>query len=331
MRPFGGIALAATVLCAIDVASAAPREELADAARAFDEAVLRNEDDNSKQSGVRKWTGPIKVAFRNSGMAPTLVQPTLKAIRSIADVAGLQVSEVESSDPGANFVIVFHENENAGKLNCLASAQLKNWAIVRADIKINPSFRGRIDNCIIHEALHAFGFLSHPHAADSVLSYVYARPTLTALDVNLIKALYDPAMKPGSPPAKATVLGCQLMAKLMSSSAADTQEVCAPVKRAQRSQAGESFEWATATLKRTTGKCAETVVYWVDLYPNRVSIGLVDGWHSVSGNASGAFGTTFTVPISGKPNEFKLSGNLKSRALSVENLTQNCAWEGKLD
>jgi hypothetical protein len=331
MRPFGVIALAAAALCAAGIASAAPRDELADAVRAFDEAVLRNEDDNSKQSGVRKWTGPIKVAFRNPGMAPALVQPTLKAIRSIADVAGLQVSEVESSDPGANFVIVFNENENAGKLNCLASAQLKNWAIVRADIKINPAFRGRLDNCIIHEALHAFGFLSHPHAADSVLSYVYQRPTLTMLDINLIKALYDPALKPGSPPVKATVLGCQLMAKLMSSSAADTQDVCAPAKRAQRSQAGESFEWATATLKRTTGKCAESVVYLLDLYPHRVSISFVDGWHSFSGNAGGAFGATFTVPVSGKPNDFKLSGNLKSRVLAVENLTQSCAWDGKLD
>ena len=55
--------------------------------------------------------GPIKVAVRNPGKAPSLVQPTIKAIRTIAEVAKVEVSEVEITDTSANFVMFFDENE----------------------------------------------------------------------------------------------------------------------------------------------------------------------------------------------------------------------------
>src|SRR5262249_8137257 len=162
--------------------------------------------------------------------------------------------------------------------------------IGRAEIKISPSFRGQIDNCIIHEALHAFGFPSHPHGADSVLSYVYKRTALTTLDVILIKALYDPELRPGLAPLQASVQACQILARMMASREQDTREICDAGRRAERSANGESFRLAVATLKRTAGTCAERATYWVNLYPDKVSFGYVDAWRTFTSDAGGAFG-----------------------------------------
>lgn len=331
MRRLAAAALAGVFLSVSAMASTASREELADAAQAFDESVLRIQDDSTRQSSVRKWTGPIKVAVRNPGKAPGLVHPTIKAIRAIAELAKLEVSEVELTDPGVNFVIFFDENELFnGQLGCQSTAPTRNWVIQRAEIKINPAFRGHIDNCIVHEALHAFGFYSHPHGADSVLSYVYRRTALTRLDVNLIKTLYDPAMRPGLTPLRASVQACQILARLMDSSAQDTREVCDSRRRAERHANGETFQLALATLKRTAGTCAQRATYMVNLYPDKISFGYADGWRTFTSDASGAFGGSFTVQMKPNPLDFKLSGNLKSRIVTVENLTQKCAWDGKL-
>ena len=46
--------------------------------------------------------------------------------------------------------------------------------------------------------MHSFGFLSHPHAAPSVLSYVNkGQRSLTPLDADLIHTLYDPRLTAG--------------------------------------------------------------------------------------------------------------------------------------
>jgi hypothetical protein len=50
------------------------RDALADAARAFDEAALRADDDNAKPKPVRKWLAPIRLAFANPSAAPALVE-----------------------------------------------------------------------------------------------------------------------------------------------------------------------------------------------------------------------------------------------------------------
>jgi hypothetical protein len=196
----------AGLVATLPIAAAADgRSELAALSRAFDESVLRNDDDNAKPSSVRKWTGPIRVSFKNAGRAPGLVEPTRKAITAIAtETATITVVDVAADDATANFTVSFDENESSsGKRNCFARVWYKSWAINRAELKINPAYGSSIDACIIHEATHAFGLLSHPHGADSVLSYVYKRRALTPVDVLLIRTVYDSRLKPGMKPVPA--------------------------------------------------------------------------------------------------------------------------------
>lgn len=312
-------------------AKAGPRDALAEAARAFDESALRDDDDNAKPSSVRKWMTSLRIAVRNGNGAPRLVQPAIKAVRAIAEVAGVAVSEVDAADSGANFIIYFDENESSGKRDCRAFPRWQNWALVHAEVKINPTFGGLLDYCLIHEPMHAFGFLSHPHGADSVLSYVYHRKALTPLDINLIKTLYDPALKVGMPPAAASQQACRLLAGRLGSSDADRQAVCDGRTVVMRTPTGEVFEQKRSVLglrKGPHGSCGARVDYPIEVYPNKVSFSFNDGWHTFAGDAAGAFAGSFTNTKNGSL--YRLSGNLRTRTVTVENATLGCVWDGPL-
>ena len=225
-RSTSSVALA--VLLVLPSASLADdvRGELVTAARAFDESALRLGDDNARPTGVRKWTVAIALRFANASRAPGLVEPTRKAIQSIAGQTP-DIAVADGAVDAANFIVSFDENEAAsGKAGCQANVSSKSGAISRSELKINPAFGSAIDGCIIHEALHAFGFLSHPHGADSVLSYVYRRRALTPLDIHLIRTLYDSRLKPGMKPAAASRLACRILGERLQATAGDIDTVC---------------------------------------------------------------------------------------------------------
>ncbi len=212
------------------VAAAQSREALVDAARAFDESALRAGDDNARPMPVRKWMAPIRLSFANPRAASTLVDPATQGIKTIAAEAGVVVVVVGENDSTANFLVHFDENGLNGKSGyCFGSAWWdKGRVIYRGELRLNPTRIRDFDRCAIHEPLHSFGFLSHPHAALSVLSYVNkAQRTLTPLDSNMIRTLYDQRMIPGMASAPASQLACRILGERMRSSAADIEAVCA--------------------------------------------------------------------------------------------------------
>ncbi|MEI7872156.1 MAG: hypothetical protein WCK95_08555 [Alphaproteobacteria bacterium] len=204
------------------------RDDLAGAARAFDEAALRLSDDNAKPTSVHKWMAPIRLSFDNPGAAPNLVELTRRSVKAIAAEAGVVVVDLETRDTTANFIVYFDENGTNGKSGyCFAQSWWKSWALSHGELRVNPTRIRDIDRCATHESLHAFGFNSHPHAADSVLSYTYhGRRTLSPLDVNLIHTLYDARLTPGLKPAPASQLACRILGERMGSSPSDIDAVC---------------------------------------------------------------------------------------------------------
>jgi len=208
-------------------AGAQSREALADAAHAFDEAALRVEDNSAKATSVRKWMGPIKLGFTKGVRAPGLVEPTRQAVKQIAAEAGIEVIDLPPDEASPPYQVVFDENESSnGQRNCFARTWWQAWMINKVELKINPAYGATIDGCIIHEAMHSFGFNSHPHDSDSVLSYRYKRHALTPLDKNLIHTLYDKRIVPGLKPAVASQLGCRILGERLGASATDVDAVC---------------------------------------------------------------------------------------------------------
>jgi hypothetical protein len=222
--------VALATLLAPAAAAAQSREDLVTAARAFDESALRQKDNNALPMPVRKWTAPIRMVFDNPSAMPNLVEPTRLAIKYEAAEAKLDVIDiVDRADPSANYKVLFDENGLSGDAgSCFGSFWWnKSWQITRAELRINPIRIRDIDRCLYHEPMHTLGFGSHPHAALSVLSYVYkAQRTPTPLDLHLIHTLYDSRLTPGLKSRPASQLACRILGERLGSPAADIEAVC---------------------------------------------------------------------------------------------------------
>jgi len=209
-------------------ALAQSRATLADAARAFDESALRSNDDSAKPMPVRKWMAPIKLAFANPSASPGLVELSRQGVKTLAVEAGIEVIDLTDAD-AANYVIYFDENGLRGRAgDCSANGWWnKNRVMYKGELRINPTRNRDVDRCTIHEPMHTLGFFSHPHGAQSVLSYVYkAQRSLTPLDKHLIRTLYDRRMTPGLAAAPASQLACRILGERLGSTAADIEAVC---------------------------------------------------------------------------------------------------------
>jgi peptidoglycan hydrolase-like protein with peptidoglycan-binding domain len=79
-------------------------------------------------------------------------------------------------------------------------------------------------------------------------------------------------------------------------------------------------------LSRTRGTCDAVVSYVARVYSNKLGLMFRGGWQTFEANASGDFAKEFTNPIT--RNKLLVIGNLKARAVSVENLGNGCVWKG---
>lgn len=153
------------------------------------------------------------------------------AVSRIAEIARLPVERVGPDEPRANTIVILTDNESSsGVRTCFTQPRWKNWRMTKVELNVNFANMRRIDRCIIHEAMHGFGFNAHPHSADSILSYVYNRSDLTVLDRRLIETLYDARLQPGMARAKAAPIACRILAEKMAVAATDAEMVCSQRK-----------------------------------------------------------------------------------------------------
>jgi serine/threonine protein kinase len=73
--------------------------------------------------------------------------------------------------------------------------------------------------------------------------------------------------------------------------------------------------------------CQATAEYVARVFANRLDLQLRGGWQTFAADKAGAFARSFPSPWTGA---FTLlvKGNLKTRLVSVENVTSHCLWEG---
>lgn len=237
------VMLGVTILAAAATSAPAAPPDLPTLARAFDDGALRVAD--SRPETVTKWTRPLYYAVHNVAAQPSIARDVLTAVREIAAIAGLQVVEVAAGDGRANIVARFDDNEGpSGSQTCYAQWQRSNdGAIVRVELFINFRNWQRINRCIVHEALHGFGFQSHAHAADSVLSYVSGRSSLTETDRLLLQTLYDRRLVPGMAPVAASRTACRILGEKVGATPADIRSTCAARSGPRQNEAAVRSLW----------------------------------------------------------------------------------------
>jgi hypothetical protein len=82
------------------------------------------------------------------------------------------------------------------------------------------------------------------------------------------------------------------------------------------------------TLYLASGqKCSATAIYISRVFANRLDLQLRGGWQTFAADKAGDFARSFPAPSNSK---FTLlvKGNLKTRLVSVENVTSHCLWKG---
>jgi hypothetical protein len=155
---------------------------------------------------VIKWTGEIRYRIDGFTYNGKAIETAVGTLRRQADVAGVVVREAATAD-AANFTIVF-ENVEVFRLGSVArragcymepSYDESSGRMTAAVLHVNLAKPAEIDRCIVHETLHGFGLLNHPHKLHSVLSYYTQRLAfdLTEADIVMLKTLYDPRLKAG--------------------------------------------------------------------------------------------------------------------------------------
>ena len=167
----------------------------------FDELVLHRSGDDSKSGQVRKWTAPIRV--RLIGTQTAFYGPdAVVALRRIAAIPGIAVEEVPEESSDANYTMEFLDTAflmaGTRTASCVARTRTgPDGRILSVHLQLNYRNPLGMHRCVEHEIGHSFGF-GHSHVADSVMSYASGRTAMTPLDHVILRALYDPRLKPGT-------------------------------------------------------------------------------------------------------------------------------------
>lgn len=192
--------LAVAVAGYVPVASAADEKQVEQYLQAFYESALWHDGRNAVW--IRKWAQPLRLRF--AGLpAEKHRAVVLERLGEMTAIAGLDYSVVAAGEGEANVLVEFVDTAsltaNGRAAGCVAHTYSGPGNVYAyAHLVINLRMGHELNHCITHELFHALGFPGHPHAVDSVLSYVYRRADITDADRMSLAVLYDPRIPAGA-------------------------------------------------------------------------------------------------------------------------------------
>lgn len=182
---------------------------------------------NGQQPGsIVKWTQPIRVRMTGP-MSGSYADMVIERLRQLTDIAGLELTVLPANKTDENFLVEFVDTTQlivGGQATntCISTWRTNESGFTHAQLIINLNATFRLRRCITHESMHAMGFTGHPHASDSVLSYVYQREDLSPVDKMSLRVLYDQRLKPGTFQLAAMALARDILVdKLVADGASD--------------------------------------------------------------------------------------------------------------
>jgi hypothetical protein len=224
-RRIAAAALFLTAILAGAAVQARTAEEADKLTRFFDIVVFGSEVPGvAPAERVRKWTVPIRYKIAGTGVAEW--RPVIQRhMATLTGLTGIAYQEIGPKDAGENLIIMLvprAKMEEAGALVEKDSAKLravlsqtrggcyflsysKEDRIVYAAVVANVEGpKPMLEKCLLEEMTQMMGLPNDSNeVSPSVFNDSERQMTLSPGDVAMVRALYDPALKPGTPRAEA--------------------------------------------------------------------------------------------------------------------------------
>ncbi len=178
----------------------------------FNEAALWNAPGAAPatpRSGIMKMApSPIRAFFQQSSTSSVRTD-AIEALGEVAKIAGYALEIVDSADK-ATMILEFLQDYQRPAGRDSAGCMTRYGPPILVSVRVNQS------NCIRHEYMHAFGFPSHPHEFNTVLSYTRQGSTrlkLTDIDELALRTMYGAKLTAGMYHLPALVAARQYMAE----------------------------------------------------------------------------------------------------------------------
>lgn len=216
------LVLATAFAAAADARTAAEADKLT---RFFDIVVFGSEIKGvAPAERVRKWTGPIR--YKIAGTDAATWRPVVQRhAATLTGLTGIAYQEMGAKEAGENLVIMLVPRDkmyDAGALvekdpvklravlngtrgGCYFLSYSQEDRIVYAAVVANvEGSKPMLEKCLLEELTQMMGLPNDSNeVSPSVFNDSERQMTLSPGDVAMVKALYDPALKPGTPRAEA--------------------------------------------------------------------------------------------------------------------------------
>ncbi len=150
--------------------------------------------------GVYRFNTGLRV-FVGGSTTSSVREHVEKTMRAGAEISGLALEFVDSAEKANvkfNFFQEYMAPPGLPSAGCVTQPRRTGAVYVEMTVHIRITQR----TCVVHEIMHAFGFMGHPHDFDTVLSYTRRgasqRETFTELDQLLLRTLYRANIAPGT-------------------------------------------------------------------------------------------------------------------------------------
>ncbi|MCX7354490.1 MAG: DUF2927 domain-containing protein [Alphaproteobacteria bacterium] len=200
-------------------------EEADKLTRFFDIVVFGNEIPGlAPAERVRKWTVPIRYKIAGTNVAEW--RPVIQRhAATLTGLTGISYQEIGPKEAGENLVVMLVPRDKmaeAGALvekdpaklravlsqtrgGCYFLSYSKEDRIIYAAVVANVEGpKPMLEKCLLEELTQMMGLPNDSNqVSPSVFNDSERQMTLSPGDVAMVKALYDPALKPGTPRAEA--------------------------------------------------------------------------------------------------------------------------------
>lgn len=243
MSLFRAVAACVVVLfaCALAPFSAAqqtrPATENDRYVQYFDSIVFGNEFAGRGATVVRKWIEPVRYKLGGNAAAIAKYRPIVVGhMEQLAVYSSVKFEEIGGREPGENFIIWFSTTnkmiddgrmlaanpaEVAGRqfetANCFfLSYYLPDGKMVAARVVANADLPDQeLVHCLLEEIAQTLGLPNDDdRVAPSIFNDSLKLMSLSLIDRVLIRLVYDPRMRPGTPRAQALPIARAILTEL---------------------------------------------------------------------------------------------------------------------